>query len=113
MKKAIADQWVKALRSGKYKQGQGKLYRDGNDSYCCLGVLCKISGRPWNKSGETLADAPQVVEWAGIGDTRPFVDGTSLIGIGLITLNDAGVGLVGPLTFDEIADVIQICWKEL
>lgn len=34
-------QWVEALRSGKYKQGQASLRR--GDSYCCLGVLADIS----------------------------------------------------------------------
>ncbi len=39
--KKIKDKWVKALRSGKYKQGTG--YRKSLDSkgtpiYCCLGV---------------------------------------------------------------------------
>lgn len=37
MNKAIKKEWIEALRSGKYKQGQGSLYRDG--AYCCLGVL--------------------------------------------------------------------------
>lgn len=32
--------WVKALRSGKYKQGFCQLRR--GDSYCCLGVLCEV-----------------------------------------------------------------------
>lgn len=41
MKKSWADKWVKALRSGKYKQTTGRLNRIGN--YCCLGVLCDIS----------------------------------------------------------------------
>jgi hypothetical protein len=34
--------WVKALRSGKYKQTSGRLVRDGK--YCCLGVACDVSG---------------------------------------------------------------------
>lgn len=34
--------WSRALRSGKYKQGKGQL-RDG-DNFCCLGVLCDVSG---------------------------------------------------------------------
>jgi hypothetical protein len=34
---------VKALRSGKYKQGTGQLYTRFMDSYCCLGVACIIS----------------------------------------------------------------------
>lgn len=38
----LKSKWVDALRSGKYKQGRGYLCRD--DAYCCLGVLCDISG---------------------------------------------------------------------
>ena len=33
--------WVKALRSGKYKQGRNALCHAGR--YCCLGVLCDIA----------------------------------------------------------------------
>ena len=33
--------WLKALRSGRYKQGRGAL-RDENNCYCCLGVLGDI-----------------------------------------------------------------------
>lgn len=44
MNKKIADKWVKALRSGKYKQGQYMLEYVDNKStkYCCLGVLCDL-----------------------------------------------------------------------
>jgi hypothetical protein len=37
--------WVKALRSGKYRQGkQVLLNEDGEErSYCCLGVLCAVA----------------------------------------------------------------------
>lgn len=38
---AAKRKWVKALRSGEYKQGAGRLYQndyDGVDKYCCLGV---------------------------------------------------------------------------
>lgn len=38
--------WVKALRSGEYKQAHGRL-RDG-DSFCCLGVYCDIRGATWD-----------------------------------------------------------------
>ena len=34
--------WVTALRSGKYEQGTGALYRDGK--HCCLGVLMEVLG---------------------------------------------------------------------
>jgi hypothetical protein len=35
----LKDKWVKALRSGKYKQGRGILYNPEEKSFCCLGVL--------------------------------------------------------------------------
>lgn len=47
MNKAIKRKWVKALRSGLYKQGSGKLRSErdeGDVRYCCLGVLCDILG---------------------------------------------------------------------
>ena len=37
MNKSIAMKWVRALRSGKYKQGRDYL-KEG-ERYCCLGVL--------------------------------------------------------------------------
>ena len=41
MNKEIKAEWVKALRSGEYKQGGGALHR--GDHFCCLGVLCDIA----------------------------------------------------------------------
>ena len=49
MKKSVMKQWVKALRSGKYKQTRGQLR--GKRGYCCLGVLCDVyDADAWNKS---------------------------------------------------------------
>jgi hypothetical protein len=42
MPKASKRAWIQALRSGKYKQGTGKLYNELHDTYCCLGVLQKV-----------------------------------------------------------------------
>ena len=39
------NEWVDALRSGNYKQGQTRLFTGWDKSYCCLGVLSKIQGR--------------------------------------------------------------------
>jgi len=36
--------WVEALRSGKFKQGEGRLHEPKEDSFCCLGVLASICG---------------------------------------------------------------------
>jgi hypothetical protein len=41
MKQNIKEQWVKALRSGKYSQGRIYL-RSSSNQYCCLGVLCDL-----------------------------------------------------------------------
>jgi hypothetical protein len=46
MKKTIMNKWVKALRSGKYKQCREQLCSvnstTGEESYCCLGVLTDL-----------------------------------------------------------------------
>ena len=39
MNNLIKRLWLKALRSGKYEQGQGTLYEE--DKYCCLGVIAQ------------------------------------------------------------------------
>ena len=69
MPKAIKTRWVKALRSGKYKQTTGQLRECDDDGkpvgYCCLGVLCDItqkeSGLRWddgfNDSDGSLPDS--------------------------------------------------------
>lgn len=41
MREDIAKKWVKALRSGEYKQGSYSLRNEKNE-FCCLGVLCNI-----------------------------------------------------------------------
>lgn len=43
--KEFLKQWLKALRSGKYKQGDSWLHykNRGKDYYCCLGVACVLA----------------------------------------------------------------------
>lgn len=40
--------WVEALRSGKYRQGRGRLVkkksRNSEYQYCCLGILLLVNG---------------------------------------------------------------------
>lgn len=47
MNPKLKAKWVKALRSGKYQQGNGYLYT--GSGYCCLGVLCSVMGTPKEK----------------------------------------------------------------
>ena len=83
MKKNIMEKWVKALRSGKYKQGKGYLNRY-NDTFCCLGVLCELYNNHliwsdqegikrshvweywYNYDGLDSSLPKCVMEWAGI-----------------------------------------------
>jgi hypothetical protein len=44
MKKSVKKLWVKALKSGVYKQGTGCPYRAGENTYCCLGLLLDVTG---------------------------------------------------------------------
>lgn len=105
--------WTEALRSGKYKQG--KHYLRVDDNYCCLGVLCEISGLEGKFNGNTfhtntyLYDGtssmlPTVLQNEyNIGFSGRIFDvkgqPTSLVSLG--ELNDDGY------TFDEIADLIE------
>lgn len=53
MKKKIAEKWMKALESGQYKQGRGKLCNIAGDRFCCLGVLtnlyCEEKGKDFDE----------------------------------------------------------------
>jgi hypothetical protein len=49
MDKELKTKWVKALRSGRYKQGRTQLHNPKNNTYCCLGVLADVAGYVPNK----------------------------------------------------------------
>ena len=103
--------WIDALRSGKYRQGQGVL-RTRDNGFCCLGVLCDIvdtdSWKVVNVSGEEKFDSTfgsdsisgfpkqEVLDLVGMS----FEDAETLA-----DLNDNGC------TFDFIASDIER-WSE-
>ena len=113
MKKEIADKWIAALRSGKYKQTVGVL-NSPNEGMCCLGILCEISKlTEWEKS-KTLPYADkymnelkvlpkEVQKWAGlISHNGEFGNG-----LALSAENDKGK------TFSQIATIIETEWESL
>lgn len=73
MDKKVAMKWIKALRSGKYKQTSEVLRQtdeNGKVGHCCLGVLAEISGvdKDFLNENGTL-DEPDVRSRCGnIGD---------------------------------------------
>ena len=66
MTKSLATAWVKALRSGKFKQGYGELLTkrlNENKEYCCLGVLATVCRA--RKAFETLDLSDKKLDGAG------------------------------------------------
>jgi len=115
---AHREQWVEALRSEKYQQGQDKL-RDGN-KFCCLGVACDISGLgEWVTTehfdddgmpltGYEIPDVTdtechvlpvKVMEWLGVDNSEVTILDND---VDLLTrANDEGY------SFSKIADIIE------
>ena len=110
MRKDIADMWVKALRSGEYKQTTETLQDDGG--YCCLGVLCRVGekGDVTTDSeddmlgGDTLEDQPDILEWSGMNSSEGKFGASDTLAV----LNDEG-----SYDFDQLADVIEKEWEQL
>lgn len=90
--------WLKALRSGKYRQGRGALYREETDAFCCLGVLCMTQG-----AKKADIDGENFPLQFGL-PTIPNSWRVSVLGFmyALSELNDAK-----ELPFSEIADIIE------
>lgn len=106
--------WVRALRSGKYKQT--RLVLQDKQGYCCLGVACKtfipkhkqiknslfgtlVGGMVWKQ--------PHAPLWLKeVNEEFARITGTSLI-----MLNDDGMpefDFTFDFTFDEIADLLEL-----
>ena len=106
MKPELKKIWVKALRSGEYKQTKKRLC--DRNGYCCLGVaydvLCdgdwssrNVDGKAWGIQDESgyisygMPEAKVLNEWGlSITDAKT-----------LAKLNDEG------WTFEQIADEIE------
>lgn len=113
----VKEKWIDALRSGKYKQCEGRLRDDVG--FCCLGVLTDLyikeatdDSRFWEEgeyggecyfsfrnSVKTLDKS--VSEWANLADTYD----PKVIDTHLSAYNDGWN--VPKKSFDEIADLIE------
>lgn len=100
--------WVKALRSGKFKQTKRALSKNGK--YCCLGVACELaiqSGVKLSKDSDELKTSydgetdylPEVVQkWLGLTTSHGKMSTT---GLSLADRNDDGA------RFKTIANIIE------
>ena len=129
MKQNIMKKWIKALRSGKYKQGEGTLKQydsKGNAQHCCLGVLCELYNQEMRKNkkktipekiydndsnfsfGYTRFDRicdglpKSVMYWSGVRNTIGQFETENLA-----DLNDTG------RKFKTIAGIIEKNWEVL
>lgn len=104
MNKEVMKRWIKALRSGDYKQLIGTL-RHG-DQFCATGVLCDLHAKEYDIKWEirdllrydlyflVSAFPPvEVLTWAGITYEQAQI---------ITSMNDEG------RTFQEIADVVSV-----
>lgn len=133
MREEVKNKWVKALRSGEYEQGTGKLHKDGK--LCCLGVLCELAKEDLKDElsiyksklgyvfyGEKAEVPPtEVRDWSGMdhcqGELKEVVpvlmvpyrdDVEKMIDAKYLTdFNDNGYD------FNQIADLIEQNWGTL
>ena len=91
---AAAKKWVKALRSGKYKQTIGHLADE--TGFCCLGVACELA-----KQAGIIPDLPtRVQNWLGLQDCFGKIDNGKYND--LTSYND-----FGKWSFKKIANLIE------
>jgi len=108
MNKKVKKKWLKALRSGEYKQTKNLL--KNKDKYCCLGVLCDIhsieNNGKWelNDDGEYIylgrfGQLPEeVMKWASLNTNDVKYKGKKE---SLMMANDNGY------SFKQIANIIE------
>lgn len=118
MKAELKEKWVAALRSGEYKQGKNLLHNREDNTFCCLGVLCKVMGASFRRFDTEDGDGT-IYEYSPVLNGEVLSDGASeelsahqaeklgLLDVvyDLMDMND-GRG-VRPHSFPEIADYIE------
>lgn len=98
MDKKLKAKWVKALRSGRYKQTTGMLEYGGAN--CCLGVLCRVARLKRRGGGYFIFD--------GDDDALELPGGYGEhVGISIHEQSELQAMNDGGKSFDEIARYIS------
>lgn len=105
LNKALKQKWLRALRSGRYKQAPNALKKDG--AYCCLGVLANVAGCKWKAGPDGGLQPILKGKSIGSGEDKEMYLRPDFCGIRrrkqdkLANMNDEGK------SFREIADAIE------
>lgn len=125
MKKKIMKKWVKALKSGEYRQNYGGLC--DTNSFCCLGVLTELFIQEKHKTklgkykygwegsnyrllaykGEDSILHEDILKWSGIKTSDGMYYDDNKYKSTLAIKNDACH------SFNEIASIIEKHYEEL
>lgn len=99
-----AEKWVRALESGRFKQGYGQLAQ--GDERCCLGVLCDRAvdaGVIKNYTPDAAMLSWPVAKWAGLKWRNPEYS----LGLGQGMTRKLAVDNDRGKSFAEIAQIIR------
>lgn len=109
----LRERFIRALRSGRYKQTHGALAagRDGSDQeptrFCAEGLLCHLVNPVWHYSNNFgrslwLWTSPSGSSYGGLAPFSLITELNLPSGITLHTLNDSRT-----TSFPQIADVLD------
>lgn len=116
MEEGLRTEWLKALRSGDYKQCRGSLrsttFESAETSYCCLGVLAKIAGLKFAEGDSNLLEGDSYPSDSYRHKISPLLgDKDTCEYYALTARNDGSKDRNGvihtPHSFKEIADWIE------
>jgi hypothetical protein len=69
MDKKLKAKWIRALRSGKYKQARGALTR-GPNHHCCIGVCAVLVDKSLNATGMENMFTAAAAQMIGITESE-------------------------------------------
>lgn len=96
--KKFKNKWIKALKGGKFTQGEGRLYKkdESGEKYCCLGVAGIICGIPKEMLYKSFLERYPLSY-----NIPKDIKGQKEVAAHLANMNDNGK------SFEEIADYIK------
>lgn len=110
----LQTRWLAALRDGSYKQGKSH-FRNENNAYCCLGVVCDLSGFGEWEAGTyviRVRDSEELGNNYTLPKTIRDVVGLSSAQQRELAYRNDGLDIFPRHTFPEIADVIERMFTE-